>query len=152
TDGVINPRHIALKAGVIKATYMSHVGQRQLPTVMDEALAGRIREDAHEYGATTRRPRGIAHLDLPALTFYSQVGQLNCLVLTHMDIVYPEVPIKVCTEYRHQRQAVAYRPDQVFLNTVTPVYQEFKAWETTKIRSANSYSQLPSAAKTYLSF
>ena len=60
TEGIINPLDIAVRAAVIKATYMSTVGFRVLPTMMEESLAMRIREDAHEYGATTKRPRGLA--------------------------------------------------------------------------------------------
>ena len=40
-------------AGLVSDTL---VEARRLPTPMDEALARRIRDDAHEYGSTTRRP------------------------------------------------------------------------------------------------
>jgi adenylosuccinate synthase len=94
TEGLIQPGQIAVRAGAIKATYTSSVGTRRLPTMMDEALAHRIREDAHEYGATTKRPRDIAHIDIPCLRYLAQVSGTTHLVLTHLDIAYPEVPIK----------------------------------------------------------
>ncbi|HCC84932.1 MAG TPA: hypothetical protein DEP87_04605, partial [Candidatus Pacebacteria bacterium] len=34
TEGRIDPDQIRVKAGVVKATYMSSVGSRQLPTLM----------------------------------------------------------------------------------------------------------------------
>lgn len=152
TEGVIDPDQIQVKAGVIKATYMSSVGTRRLPTIMPESLAERIREDAHEYGATTKRPRDIAYLDLPALTFFAKVGRMNCLILTHMDISYPDIPIKVCVGYEVNGKRVQYRPDQTFLDTVKPVYQEFKAWDVQQLADAKKWKDLPTEAQTFLTF
>jgi adenylosuccinate synthase len=152
TEGVIDPDQIEVKAGVIKATYMSSVGVRQLPSVMDEKLANRIREDAHEYGSTTKRPRGIAYLDLPAIKFFSQVGRFNSLVLTHMDVCYADQPIKICVGYTLKGKPVGYRPDQLFLNQVKPVYKELPTWDAKKLAMAKNYAELPAAAKKFLKF
>ncbi len=152
TEGIIDPRDIELKAGVIKATYMSSVGARVLPTMMEETLAHRIREDAYEYGSTTKRPRGIAYIDIPTLNFFARVGDLNGLVITHMDIVYPDAPIKVCIGYTKDGKPAQYRPDQLYLNTVTPVYQEFAPWDKDAIAKATSPETLPPEARIYLDF
>lgn len=152
TEGIVRPDDIDIRAAVIKATYMSTVGTRKLPTVMPEKEAGRIREDAHEYGATTKRPRGIAYIDIPAIQFYMQVGNVNAVVLTHMDIVYSKTPIKVCVGYTQKGKPVAYRPDQLFLNTVKPIYKEFKPWNSEEIRKAKNTQALPKEALTYLRF
>lgn len=152
TEGVIDPDQISFKSGVIKATYMSSVGTRVLPTMMPEDLAHRIREDAWEYGATTKRPRGIAYLDLPALKFFAKVGRINNLVLTHMDVSYLDQPLKVCVDYQVDGQSVPYRPDQLFLNKVTPVYKELKHWDVEKLRAAKTEAELPKEAQTFLNF
>ncbi len=152
TEGAIDPDQIEVKAAVIKATYMSSVGTRVLPTKMPEGLANRIREDAHEYGATTKRPRGIAYMDIPALKFFARVGRSTHLVLTHMDIVYPDVPIKVCTHYTLKGEVVEYRPDQAFLDKVKPNYVEFKPWRQDKIQAATTPADLPKEAQRYLKF
>lgn len=152
TEGRIDPADIKVRAAVIKATYMSSVGTRILPTEMEEKLASRIREDAHEYGATTKRPRGIAYLDIPSLRFFAQVGNVNYHVLTHMDIVYPDTPIKVCVSYKRNGKTVGYRPDQEYLRTVEPVYQEFKPWSAEKIQQAKNYQEMPVAAQKFLKF
>ena len=137
---------------MIKATYMSSVGIRQLPSVMDAALANKIRQDADEYGATTKRPRDIVHFDVPASAFFARVGGLTHLVATHMDIVYPDTPIKVCVAYAQQGKTVSYRPDQAYLSTIAPVYQEFAPWDVTELQQAKTSSQLPRTAQTYLKF
>lgn len=152
TEGVVDPRQIAIRAAVIKATYMSSVGSRIIPTLMTGLLAERIREDANEYGATTKRPRDIAYLDLPALKFFGKVGLVNSYVLTHMDIVYPDVPVKVCIGYTIKGKKVDYRPDQEYLLKVKPIYREFESWDSLKIQQAKSYGDIPKQAKKFLNF
>jgi len=152
TEGTINPDEISVKAGVIKATYMSSVGARKLPTLMLGELAERIRKDANEYGATTKRPRDIAYLDIPALRFFREVGQIEHLILTHMDVIYADQPVKVCIDYKLGKKSVGYRPDQDFLNTVDPVYKELKPWDAQKLAAARSYADLPKEAKVFLEF
>ena len=152
TEGMIDPDQIKVKAGVIKATYMSSVGVRQLPTLIKDQLADRIREDAFEYGATTKRPRDIAYLDLPALRYFAQVGRFNCLILTHMDICYSDYPIKICTDYLVKGKKVGYRPDQKFLDTVTPKYIALPAWDVAQLSKAKNWAQLPIVAQKFLKF
>jgi len=152
TEGVIDPDQIMVKAGVIKATYMSSVGARQLPTLIKGELAEKIRSDAHEYGATTKRPRDIAYLDLPALRFFSRVGKLNALILTHMDIVYSGEKIKICTEYQLDGQSVLYHPDQAFLDQVKPIYTELPSWNAAELAKAQNYQELPTEAQNFLAF
>lgn len=152
TEGAIDPSEIQIRAGVMKATYMSSVGTRILPTKMDEKLAERIREDAFEYGATTKRPRGIAYLDIPALKYFCTVGKMNRLVLTHMDIIYPDTSVKVCVGYQKNGKVVPYRPDQKYLLTVKSKYVEFEPWDKKEIQKARSFAEMPTAAKKFLRF
>jgi adenylosuccinate synthase len=152
TEGIIEADEIGMRVAVVKATYMSSVGYRKLPTAMEEKLATRIREDANEYGATTKRPRDIAYLDIPAISFFCKVGQVNKLALTHMDVVYPGENIKVCVSYEIGGKKVEYRPDQEFLNKVKPVYKEFKSWNKETVRKAKNEKDLPKEAREYLEF
>lgn len=152
SEGIIDPMDIEVRAAVIKATYMSSVGSRVLPTVLHGVLAEKIREDAHEYGATTKRPRDIALLDIPALRYFAKVGKISHLVLTHMDIVYPDQPIKICTEYTLNGKTVDYRPDQHFLDMIKPVYVEMKTWGVPEISKATTKAEIPKEAQTFISF
>ncbi|MFA5933148.1 MAG: adenylosuccinate synthetase [Microgenomates group bacterium] len=152
TEGIVDPNQIELRAAVIKATYMSSVGNRNLPTMMEEKWDTRIREDHKEFGATTKRIRRIAHIDLPALRVFTSAGNINSLILTHMDCVYPDLPIKICTSYRLGREEVDYRPSQEFLNQVTPEYIELPTWNRNAIQAARNYKELPKEAKAYLDF
>jgi adenylosuccinate synthase len=153
TEGAVQPAQIAVRAATLKATYTSSVGTRRLPTEMDEALAHRIREDAHEYGATTRRPRDIAHIDIPCLHFLSEASGSTHLVLTHLDIAYTDVPVKVCTHYTDASgSAASYRPDQVYLDSVTPHYIELPMWDGKAVEGASAIERLPQEAYQYIAF
>ncbi len=153
TEGIAAPDAIAVRAGAIKATYMSSVGSRRLPTRMEEPLAGRIREDAHEYGATTRRPRDIAYLDLPCLRFLAEVSRMSHLILTHLDIAYVDTPIRVCTHYTDAAGSLApYRPDQAYLDAVHPHYVELPSWDGEAARAARRPADLPVTAQQYIAF
>lgn len=152
TEGVVDPQHIAVKAATIKATYSSSVGSRRLPTLITSELAHRIREDANEYGSTTKRPRDIAYLDLPMLSYLFRVGRVEYLTITHLDIAYPEVPIRVCVGYEKDGKPVEYRPDQAFLDTVTPLYVDLPSWDGSSLRAIKRPQDLPLAAQQYLAF
>jgi adenylosuccinate synthase len=153
TEGIVKTGQIAIRLATIKATYTSSVGTRRLPTAMDSELAGRIREDAHEYGATTKRPRDIAYLDLPCLRFFADVSGATHLVLTHLDIAYPEVPIQVCTHYlAAQDCAAGYRPDQAYLDTVRPQYLDLPSWDGAALQNATALDRLPAEAMRYITF
>lgn len=152
TEGVIDDTQIALKSATIKATYTSSVGDRILPTRIKSKLADRIRQDANEYGATTKRPRDIAYIDLPMLSYFLKVGRVEYLTLTHLDIAYPDTPIKVCIDYQINRKSVPYRPDQIYLNKVNPVYIDLPTWDGINTRQINSFKKLPKNAQKYLLF
>lgn len=153
TEGIVDPNTIEIRANVFKATYTSSVGKRILPTKMDEKLAEKIRADANEYGATTHRPRDIYHIDIPSLQYFSKVSNATHMVLTHMDISYTDLPIKVCTKYVDKEGfEVSYRPDQKYLDMVSPVYQEFPSWNGEQIKNLTSYNEFPSFAKRYVNF
>ncbi len=152
TEGIVDDRLLAVRAATIKATYTSSVGTRKLPTMMGKELAERIREDANEYGATTKRPRDIAYIDLPMLSYLFRVGKVEYLTLTHLDIAYKEVPIKVCVAYEIDGKEVAYRPDQEYLNRVSPKYVELPSFDGSALSKVRKISDLPKEALQYLAF
>jgi adenylosuccinate synthase len=152
TEGIVDPQMIAVRSATIKATYSSSVGSRKLPTLMTTPLADTIREDAHEYGATTKRPRDIAHIDLPMLSFLFAAGRVEYMVMTHLDIAYQDESIKVCVGYLIDGKRVGYRPDQLYLDRVTPEYIELPSWDGAAVQKAKNIGDLPKAALQYMAF
>lgn len=149
TEGIIDPDKIEVKALVYKATYMSSVGKRILPTKMKEYFANRIREDANEYGATTKRPRDIYNIDLPALRFFSKIAKGTHIVLTHVDISYLDQKVKVAVSYKNSS---FYRPDQFHLNNIKPIYKNFLPWDGKKLSKVKKFEDLPQNAINYIRF
>jgi len=152
TEGSVRPEEISARVATIKATYSSSVGNRKLPTLMTGKLAHRIREDADEYGATTKRPRDIACIDLPMMCFLFKTGGVEQIAITHLDIAYSNEPIKICVGYKLGGKVVGYRPDQVYLNKVEPVYIELPSWDGAKLQAARKIEDLPKEALQYLAF
>ena len=152
TEGIVNDHLLAVRAATIKATYTSSVGTRILPTMMEQTLAERIREGANEYGATTKRPRDLAYIDLPMLSYLFKVSGVEYLTLTHLDIAYPEVPIKVCVAYEMNGEEVGYRPDQEYLNKVKAKYVELPSYDGVALANVKKMSDLPKEALQYLAF
>ncbi|MDQ5950765.1 MAG: adenylosuccinate synthase [Patescibacteria group bacterium] len=150
SESIIDPNDISVRAAVLKATYMSSVGSRVLPTAMHGPLAEKIREDAHEYGATTKRPRDIAYIDIPALRYFAKVGNVTHLILTHMDIVYLKEKVTICTDYTIDGKKVSYRPDQEYLDKVKPTYAEFEPWAADDLQNVTNPAKLPAAARSYI--
>lgn len=150
TGGIINAKDISARYGVIKSTYMSSVGKRKIPTFMEEELASTLREDAHEYGTTTGRPRDIAYMDLVMLEYFCRVGGIEELVFTHMDIVY-DVGVKVCVGYKKDGKVVPYRPDQEYLSDVRAIYKKFKPWKR-EFNSFGDYSKLSKEIHTFINY
>ena len=152
TEGIVDSCQIAVKAAAIKATYTSSVGSRILPSHLHGPLAERIRVDADEYGATTGRPRDIHYLDIPLLSYLLRVGRVEYLIPTHLDIVYPDIPIKVCIGYEKSGRVVSYRPDQEYLLGVKPVFIELPTWDKKTLQRAKRPGDLPKQTLQFLAF
>lgn len=150
TQGLVDYREIEHRISTLKATYASSVGSRKLPTLMEPDLANRIREDAKEYGATTKRPRDITHIDFPASRFFQKVGGGNEIALTHIDLAYLDTPIKVCTDYQINGESFDYRPDQEWLKLVTPIYEVLPTWDSKRVSMAQTFGDLPQEAKDHI--
>ena len=86
--------------GVTKA-YQTRVGSGPMPTELTGKVGDKLRELGNEYGATTGRPRRCGWLDLPALRYSLQIGGINSIALTKIDILDGMDEIKICTHYEH---------------------------------------------------
>lgn len=151
TEGLIRPKDISARLGIIKSTYSSSVGKRVVPTRMENDNANRIREISNEFGSTTGRPRDILYLDLVMLKYFLKVSEIEELVFTHMDIVFDE-PIKVCIEYKKDGKNTDYRPDQEHLQNIEPVYKFFNPWKADNLNKVAIYENIPQPAKDFIAF
>lgn len=146
------PNQIREKTGIMKATYMSSVGARKMPTQIDDEYAQWIRDVAHEYGTTTGRPRDICLLDLAFVKYNIRMSQVNSLGITHLDIARADVPIKVCVGYKKNSKEVEYKPDMTDFKNLTPIYLELPSWDIKEVAGVTSFKKLPLNTQKFLKF
>jgi adenylosuccinate synthase len=137
--------------GVIKA-YSTRVGEGPFPTEYENHVSQSIRERAHEYGATTGRPRRIGHLDLVMLKHAIRVSGVTELAVTLFDILSGVDPLRMATHYQLQHETISTVPAHADdFKHVRPVYQSFAPWKD-DISSIRHVHDLPKEAKDYLSY
>ena len=131
TKGVgLSEKDVDLNLGIVKAFYMTRVGQGPFPTKMGGELSDKhcsgntkytekvlypnanldsddelqvgiaIRYIGQEYGATTGRPRRTGWLDLPLLR-KSKITNGPDVILTKVDILNDAKKIKLCDSYEY---------------------------------------------------
>lgn len=146
----LGPRQIDRVIGIFKA-YNTRVGAGPMPTELKDEVGDLIREKAHEYGATTGRPRRCGWFDAVAGRFSVQVNGLTDIALTHLDIYDGFPSIKICTGYRFKGKLLTSFPSNISaLERCEPVYEELDGWQES-ISGVGRFASLPAKARRYLS-
>jgi adenylosuccinate synthase len=146
----LGPKQIDRVMGVFKA-YSTRVGAGPMPTELKGEIGDLIREKAHEYGATTGRPRRCGWFDAVAARFSTQINGLTDISLTHLDIYDGFASIKICTAYRFQGQTLTTLPSDVaILERCQPDYEELDGWRES-ISKIRKFEKLPNKARKYMS-
>lgn len=145
----INPRQIDQVIGVFKA-YTTRVGSGPMPTELKDKTGEFIRERAHEYGATTGRPRRCGWFDAVAGRFATRVNGFTSIALTRLDVLDVFDSVKICTAYRLHGELTNHFPADVqLLEKCQPVYEELPGWKT-QTSDIRHPEQLPLQARRYV--
>jgi adenylosuccinate synthase len=146
----LGPRQIDRVVGVFKA-YSTRVGAGPMPTELKNETGEFIREKAHEYGATTGRPRRCGWFDAVAGRFSVQINGLSDIALTHLDIYDGFPSIKICTAYKFNGDVLTSFPrDVAMLEKCQPIYEELDGWQES-ISGIRNFEKLPVRAHNYIS-
>jgi adenylosuccinate synthase len=146
----LGPKQIDQVMGVFKA-YNTRVGAGPMPTELKDEIGDSIREKAHEYGATTGRPRRCGWFDAVAGRFSVQINGLNSIALTHLDIYDGFPSIKICTAYQFNDDVLTSFPtDVAILEKCQPIYKEVNGWQES-ISGIRNFKKLPAEARNYMS-
>nr|PZN73210.1 MAG: adenylosuccinate synthase [Bacillota bacterium] len=150
----VGPTKVTRVVGVVKA-YTSRVGEGPFPTELHGEEAHRIREEGHEYGTTTGRPRRIGWLDLVMVRYACRVSGITDLAVPHLDtLAKTGIPtLKVCVAYRLPDGTVTreFPVGLKALQQVEPVYEELPNWEwSEKLSTARQFEELPEGAQRYV--
>ena len=146
----LGPTQIDRVLGIFKS-YCTRVGGGPMPTELKDKTGDLIREQAHEYGTTTGRPRRCGWFDSVAADFSSRINGLTNIALTRLDVLDILPRIKICTGYKLNGQTIDQFPASITtLEKCQPVYEELPGWQspTSDIRD---YEKLPAQARKYIS-
>ena len=98
TGSGIPPTKINGVIGVIKA-YTTRVGEGPFTTELKDEIGDYIREQWHEYGSTTDRPRRCGWLVIVSLYYTIMVNGIENLAMTKLDVRDELDEIKICVAY-----------------------------------------------------
>ena len=151
----IPPKKINKIIGIIKA-YTSRVGEGKFPTELFNETADKIREQGHEYGTVTGRPRRVGWLDLFNIKYGIMINGVDKIVLTLLDALQGINPIKICYGYELNGKVLESWPIQSeIIENCKPIYKTFEGWEERSREdwlnlAIKGYDALPETMKIYI--
>ena len=151
----VGPTRIDRVIGVAKA-YVTRVGQGPFPTELEGEQGEWLRQQGHEFGVTTGRPRRCGWFDAVVTRYATQVNGLTDIVLTKLDVLTGLQEIPICVAYDIQQPdgtmvRVEDMPvDQAQFAAATPVYETMPGWSE-DISRIHEFSGLPAATQAYVS-
>lgn len=147
----VAPRQIGEVYGIFKA-YCTRVGSGPFPTELLDETGERMRAEGREFGATTGRPRRCGWLDLPALKYAIMINGVSQLIMMKVDVLNIFDTIKVCTHYQLPDGTTTEQlPYDLCDTAVTPVYKDFKGWQTS-LTDFHTYEEVPAELAAYIDF
>jgi len=146
----VSPAKIGDVMGVFKA-YCTRVGSGPFPTELFDETGTLLRDNGHEYGSTTGRPRRCGWLDLPALKYAIMLNGVNKLIVTKIDVLNIFDNINVCTNYEYNNSIIDYIPYEANDIKLNPVYKQINGWKS-NINEILTYNQFPENLKEYIGF
>jgi adenylosuccinate synthase len=121
-----------------------------MPTELKDETGDLIREQGHEYGTTTGRPRRCGWFDAVAARFSARINGFTGAAITRLDILDNFSCLKICVGYKLDGYTIDYFPAGVAtLEKCQPIYEELQGWQspTSGIRE---YEELPQEARAYV--
>lgn len=146
----VPPTAIGKVFGVFKA-YCTRVGSGPFPTELLDETGEAIRQNGHEFGSTTGRPRRCGWLDLPALKYAIMLNGVTDLVMMKSDVLNSFEDIKVCTSYLIEGQQVSALTFETLYQEVNPLYVSRPGWNG-ELQSGGEFDSLPTAMLDYISY
>ena len=148
----IAPNRIGKVYGIFKA-YCTRVGTGPFPTELFDQTGEILRQNGHEFGATTGRPRRCGWLDLPALKYAVMLSGVTDLMMMKSDVMDSFETVKVATAYRYNGLETDHLPFAACTETMEPVYVAFPGWkQKIEDRSQRSEDSIPEKLEAYIKF
>ena len=149
TGAGLGPNYLKGIVGVVKA-YSTRVGEGPFPSELLDQTGDKIRNEGHEFGTVTGRPRRCGWLDLVVVKYAAALNSLDHLAITRLDILDSFDELKICVGYTIDGKPVKGFPaDLKKLAQCQPVYETMPGWKE-DISGIREYNQLPAAARAYV--
>ena len=125
----VGPTKITRVIGVSKA-YVTRVGEGPFPTELLDESGEWLRQQGHEFGVTTGRPRRCGWFDAVVNRYASQVNGLTDIVLTKLDVLTGLKEIPICVAYDVDGERHDDMPtDQAAFAAAKPIYETMPGWD-----------------------
>lgn len=148
TGAGIGPTRIKKVIGITKA-YTTRVGAGDLPTELKDAEGERLREQGHEYGTTTGRPRRCGWFDAVVVRYSCMINGIDELVITKLDVLDGFETVKICTGYAYEGKTLINMPtSRKMIKYSTPIYEEHPGWDGSV--GITNWADLPENARKYV--
>jgi len=141
----INPKDIGKVTGIAKA-YCTRVGNGPFPSEDLGVEGEKLRENGHEFGTTTGRPRRCGWFDAVAMRHAVRVNGVDQIALMKLDVLDGFDDVKVCVAYEIDGKEINYVPYD--LESAKPIYKTFAGWDKTE--GIREFDNLPDTAKSYI--
>jgi len=145
----LSPTKLECNLGVFKA-YTTRVGGGPMPTELGDETGELIREIAHEYGATTGRPRRCGWFDAVVARYSASINGFTGVAITRLDVLDTFASIKICTGYKLNGEIIDQFPsNSAVLEKCQPVYEELPGWKS-PTSDFRRFEDLPQPAQSYV--
>ena len=145
----VGPTKITRVIGVSKA-YVTRVGEGPFPTELLDESGEWLRQQGHEFGVTTGRPRRCGWFDAVVNRYASQVNGLTDIVLTKLDVLTGLKEIPICVAYDVDGERHDDMPtDQAAFAAAKPIYETMPGWDE-DISDCHSFDELPATCQAYV--
>ncbi|MFD0704473.1 adenylosuccinate synthase [Alloscardovia venturai] len=154
TGSGVGPTKIDRVIGVSKA-YITRVGEGPFPTELLNDDGDWLREQGHEYGVTTGRPRRCGWFDSVVNRYAAQVNGLTDIVLTKLDVLTGLESIPICVAYDVENADGTHTrydempTDQDAFAKAKPIYEEMPGWSE-DISQVHNFEDLPVNTQNYV--
>jgi adenylosuccinate synthase len=135
--------------GVVKA-YTTRVGGGPCPTELTDAIGQHIRDEGHEYGTVTGRPRRCGWFDAVATGYGARISGIDCIAVMLLDVLSKLDEIKICEAYEIQGERTTDFPSHIDdLAQAKPVYRTLPGWKQ-DITGIRKMADFPKQARAYI--
>ena len=135
--------------GVVKA-YTTRVGGGPCPTELEDEIGQHIRDEGHEYGTVTGRPRRCGWFDAVATGHGARVSGVDCIAVMLLDVLSKLDEVKICEAYEINGERTTDFPSQLDdLASAKPIYRTLSGWKS-DITGVRKLQDFPREARQYI--